>query len=822
MDSQKENTENQTDGTSQGIKVGQAQIPVLPSRNVIVFPGRTLPLSIGRPRSVAALQDAMHRDRLLLVVAQKSDVDGTEPHPDNLYLVATLCKVEKVVGNDKNGYQAVIRGVSRVKVERYVALEHFLVAETTSYDDVAVADKETDDTLLQSIKSIALEILDLVPADTRQLSELVRGIDDIGFLTFLCAENVESTLSKKQELLETISSRERALILIGMMQKQKESLELQSSIRDRMSQKIGKQQRESILREQLKAIKDELGDSVEGKGEDDYRKKIDDACMPEDVKKIANDELRRLDGIGPHSPESHVIRNYLDLLCQLPWQKSTVDSLDLEAARAVLDRDHYGLEKVKKRIIQHLAVMKLKSGGRGSILLFIGPPGVGKTSLGQSIATALGRKFVRVSLGGVRDDAEVRGHRRTYVGAMPGRIIQGIKRSGVNNPVFILDEIDKLGRGFGGDPSSALLEVLDPEQNNTFADHYLDAPFDLSQVFFIATANSMDTIPGPLRDRMEVIDLTGYTSSEKLHIAKNHLLPKQLKEHGLTEGDVTFADEAMLRLISHYTREAGVRDLQRNIASVCRASTEKVVDEKIEKPVKISLEFLEDTLGPEKFTHEVAERLVSPGVVTGLAWTPNGGEILFIEASLMPGTGKLTLTGQLGDVMKESAQIALSLVRSHLAAVAPGFDYDKRDLHIHVPAGAIPKDGPSAGVAMVTTIASLFSGRGVSPKTAMTGEITLRGAVTPVGGVKEKVLAAHRAGIERVILPKKNEKDLRDVPEEVKAQMKFEFAENVNDVLKFTLGLDPISALVVGGGVPTPLAPGLGGTGPTVLMAEND
>lgn len=777
-------------------KIGNlARVPVLPSRNVIVFPGRTLPLSIGRPRSIAALQESLNGDRHLLVVAQKVDIEGKEPDPEQLNLVATLCKVEKVVGNDKNGYQAVIRGVARVKIDHFESLQHYLVAQVSELVDELPSDRESEATLLQSIKSLALEILDLVPADTRQLAELVRGIDDVGFLTYLCAENVESTLAKKQELLEATSPRERALTLIAMMQKQKESLELQSSIRDRMSQKIGKQQRESILREQLKAIKEELGDSVEGKGEDDYRKKIDESGMPEEVKKIANEELHRLDGIGSHSPESHVIRNYLDLLCQLPWSKSTTDNLDLDSARKVLDRDHYGLEKVKKRIIQHLAVMKLKSSGRGSILLFIGPPGVGKTSLGQSIAEALGRKFVRVSLGGVRDDAEVRGHRRTYVGAMPGRIIQGIKRAGVNNPVFVLDEIDKLGRGFSGDPSAALLEVLDPEQNSTFGDHYLDVPFDLSQVFFIATANSMDSIPGPLRDRMEVIDLSGYTSSEKLHIAKNHLLPKQMKEHGLSGGDLLFSDEAMLRLISHYTREAGVRDLQRNIAAVCRAATEKVVDTAIEKPVRVSLDYLEEVLGPEKHTHEVAERLAAPGVVTGLAWTPNGGEILFIEASAMPGTGKLTLTGQLGDVMKESAQIALSLVRSHLAILAPTFDYDKKDLHIHVPAGAIPKDGPSAGVAMLTTVASLFSGRSVSPKMAMTGEITLRGAVTPVGGVKEKVLAAHRAGIETVILPKKNEKDLRDVPEEVKSQLRFEFAEDVNDVLRLTLGLDPIGNL---------------------------
>jgi ATP-dependent Lon protease len=451
--------------------------------------------------------------------------------------------------------------------------------------------------------------------------------------------------------------------------------------------------------------------------------------------------------------------------------------------------------------------MKLKDTTRGSILLFVGPPGVGKTSLGKSIAKALGRKFVRASLGGVRDDAEIRGHRRTYIGAMPGRIVQSIKRAGENNPVIMLDEIDKLARSFQGDPAGALLEVLDPEQNANFLDHYLDTPFDLSKVFFVATANTLETIPGPLLDRMEVIELSGYTTAEKLHIAKNHLVPKQREDHGLKEEQLSITDEALIRLITHYTREAGVRELQRKIAEVCRASTEKVLVPNAQLPVTIALAELEELLGPERYVHEVAERLTPPGVVTGLAWTPQGGEILFVEASLMPGAGRLTLTGQLGDVMKESAQIALSLVRSRLGQVMPGFDYASKDIHIHVPAGAIPKDGPSAGVTMVTTIASLFSGRAVSPKLAMTGEVTLRGAVTPVGGIKEKVIAAHRAGIEKVILPKRNQKDLRDVPEEVKSALKFEFVENVSELLKSALGLE-VAAMIPGASQPTtPPAP---------------
>ena len=512
--------------------------------------------------------------------------------------------------------------------------------------------------------------------------------------------------------------------------------------------------------------------------------------MPEDVKKVALDEAKRFSTVGQSSPESHVIRNYLDLLCALPWNQSTEEAIDLDAARQVLDSDHYGLDKIKKRIIQHLAVLKLRKDRKGSILLFVGPPGVGKTSLGHSIAKALGRKFARVALGGVRDDSEIRGHRRTYIGSMPGRIIQGIKRSGVNNPVMLLDEIDKLGRGFQGDPAGALLEVLDPEQNDKFVDHYLDVPFDLSKTFFIATANTLETIPGPLLDRMEVIDLTGYTTAEKLHIAKSHLIPKQLEAHGMTASQIRIADDALMRTITHYTREAGVRELDRKIATILRAMTEKVIDAAEGQQIVVELAMLEEILGSERYVYEVAERVMPPGVVTGLAWTPQGGEILFIEARSMPGSGKLTLTGQLGEVMKESAQIALSHVRSNLATVLPGLDYDKRDVHVHVPAGAIPKDGPSAGVTMLTTLASLFTGRSVSPKLAMTGEITLRGSVMPVGGIKEKVIAAHRAGIERVILPKRNQKDLKEIPEDVRAKLQIVFVDDVAELLKEALNLD--------------------------------
>lgn len=515
--------------------------------------------------------------------------------------------------------------------------------------------------------------------------------------------------------------------------------------------------------------------------------------MPEDVRKVALDELKRLEGLSNQSPETHVIRNYLDLLIALPWEAEKTEAIDLKKARASLEADHEGLEKVKKRILEHLATMKLRGGERGMILLLVGPPGVGKTSLGASIAKALGRKFVRAALGGVRDDAEIRGHRRTYVGAMPGRVIQGIKRAGAMNPVFILDEIDKLSRGYSGDPAAALLEVLDPEQNGKFHDHYLDVPYDLSKVLFIATANSVEGIPGPLLDRMEVIELSGYTALEKLSIAKNHLLPKQLEEHGLKAEQVALDDELLRAIINGYTKEAGVRTLQRQLASLLRALATSVVEASESDPAKLPIRpqvtELDELIGPKRFDHEETLKMAPAGVVTGLAWTPVGGEILFIEASSMPGSGRLTLTGQLGDVMKESVQIALTLIRSRLPEVAEKIDFEKRDFHVHVPAGAIPKDGPSAGVAMVTALTSLMTGKAVSPRIAMTGEVTLRGQVTPIGGVKEKIIGAHRAGIETVILPRKNEKDLRDVPEEIKKSMAIEFADDIADVLRISLGL---------------------------------
>ena len=766
-------------------------LPVIPGRNVVVYPGRTVPLSIGRRKSVAAIASLAGAEPWLITVSQRRDEnrkDNADVSPDDLHRVGTLCKVEGVRGNGgKEGYQIVVRGIARVEIgelrESTGENVHFEASWQELRDDEDT-DEQTSKALRDSLKKLALETLQLIPADTRQLAEFVEGIDDLTMLVHLSAEHLDIPLNRKQEILETRSVKNRALLVLDLLNAQKQSLELQSSIREKLSRKMGKMQREAILREQLRAIREELGDD---QPQENLSEKAVASGMPDAARKLVTEEAKRLEQMGTNHPEAHVIRTWIDLLNALPWSQSSEDRLELDVAQQTLDQDHYGLEKIKKRIIQHLAVMKLRKGGKGSILLFVGPPGVGKTSLGQSIAKALGRNFVRASLGGVRDEADIRGHRRTYIGAMPGRIMQGIKRAGVNNPVFLLDEIDKMGRGWGGDPAGALLEVLDPEQNGTFTDHYVDTPFDLSKVFFIATANSLETIPPALLDRMEVIEVSGYTTPEKLHIAKSHLLPKQLTEHGLTPEQLSVSDEALVRIITAWTREAGVRDLQRKVSDLCRAVAVKVLEQS--EAVRIDTKDLEEVLGPERFTHEVAERIMPPGVATGLAWTPHGGEILFIESTMMPGSNQLTLTGQLGDVMKESARIALSVLRSQLPTMVPGFDYAQKDIHIHVPAGAIPKDGPSAGVTMLTSLASLFSGRRISPKLAMTGEITLRGAVTPVGGIKEKVLAAHRAGIEQIILCSKNAKDLRDVPEDVNAQIKFEFVDTVDDVLRIALGL---------------------------------
>lgn len=769
--------------------------PVLSVKDSVVLPGASLPLRIARKQSIGSLEEAMKNGTLILAISQKGNLEDSHIEIDQLRMVGTLSKIERISGNAKNGYHVYLTGVTRFQVHRYTEKDFIIQAEGEEWPNVIDSDETTNKTMLDVLKNMALKILDLLPSDTRQLSDLVKSIEDLSYLAYLCAANVDMEVSRRQELLETPGLKDRVLNLLEIMQKQKESLEVQLEIRSKLNSKLGRHQREAILREQLKAIRDELGetDSEEEKDKNNLRQKIEAAEMPKDVLKVAMDELKRLESMNANNAESHVIRNYLELLVALPWsskKSEKIEELDLNFARETLAQDHYGLDKIKKRVLQHLAVMKLKKSSRGQILLLVGPPGVGKTSLGRSIAKAMGRKFVRGSLGGVRDDAEIRGHRRTYIGAMPGRIIQGLKTAGENNPVFMLDEIDKLGRGYQGDPASALLEVLDPEQNVTFTDHYLDVPFDLSKVFFIATANSLESIPGPLLDRMEVIDLNGYTTAEKFHIAKKHLIPKQLAEHGLDQEQLMISDETLFKVIGSYTRESGIRDLQRKIVALCRATVTKVLENDTVLPIKIEVSDLDEILGQERFIYEAAAVTNPPGVVTGLAWTPQGGDILFIEANLMPGRGKLTLTGQLGDVMKESTQIALSLVRSRLAHVIPDFTYEHQDIHIHVPAGAIPKDGPSAGITMLTTIASLLSKRSVDPKLAMTGELTLRGSVMPVGGIKEKVIAAHRAGIKKIIMSKRNERDVKEVPEDVRKDLQFEFVETAAEVLKIALNLE--------------------------------
>lgn len=773
----------------------QGLLPILPLRNTVIFPSLTQVLKVGRERSVNALKNAEKNGFWIVAIQQKAKANDLSKDlpidPQDLHLIGTLCRIDSMKGSPETGYQVVLRGMARVIMDDVaITSGDFLNGESTILEEINDMNRPTEQALLESLKSLSKDILRLFPGNTEQLMELINSVDDLSYLTSLCAGNIDVDLDKKQKILETKNLRERVLYLLQVMQEFKEGLSVQAEIRSKLNQKFGQAQRQTILREQLKAIREELGEGDDASVEDKLQKKIEEAGMPEEVRKVADREMRRLAEVGNQSPESHIIRNYLELLGDIPWSKSSESQeIDLDEARKILDQDHYGLEKVKKRIVQHLAVLKLKKENKGSILLFVGPPGVGKTSLGQSIAKALGRKFARVSFGGVRDDAEVRGHRRTYIGAMPGRIIQGLKRAGENNPVFLLDEVDKMNRAFSGDPAAALLEVLDPEQNSTFLDHYLDVPFDLSKVFFIATANSLETIPGPLLDRMEVIDLTGYTTAEKVHIAKNHLIPKQLKEHGLTSEQLVISDEALMRLISSYTREAGVRELQRRIAAVLRGTSERVLNA-TEFPVRVGSQDLEEILGSEKFSFEIAETINPPGVVTGLAWTPVGGDILFVEATAMPGKGHLLITGQLGDVMKESAQIAQSLIRANQNQLGTRMDLSKTDLHVHVPAGAIPKDGPSAGVTMLTALASLISGHSVSPKLAMTGEITLRGAVMPVGGIKEKIIAAHRAGIEKIILPKKNERDLKEVPEEVRAGLQFYFAENISQLFAVALNIE--------------------------------
>jgi len=763
-------------------------IPVLPLKNTVLYPGVTQTLRIGREKSMRAVDEATLKNNWVLTLTQKQP-DQIVENVDDLYDYGTLCKIESIKGHADQGYFIVVRGYFRMKVTSFKPESELFMAYAEQIEDHYDIDKNTENALLMSLKQICNEVLRLYPGNTEQAQELVAGIEDLQLLSYLAATHTEIPLKEKQNVLETLSVKNKTIQLLTTMQQHKESLQIQNDIRSKLSSKLGQNQREHILREQLKTIKEELGEKEEINTTESYKNKINQANMPKEAHDLALQQLKKIENTNQQSPEYQMIRNHLDLMVSLPWSvSSNQNKFSLDHVEEVLNQDHYGLTKIKQRILQHLAVIKMKKDKRGSILLFIGPPGVGKTSLGASIAKALSKKYQRISLGGVRDESEIRGHRRTYIGALPGKIISAMKKAGQNDPVIVLDEIDKMSRGYAGDPASAMLEVLDPEQNTTFSDHYLDTPFDLSNVLFIATANSLDGIPLPLLDRLEVIDLSGYTTAEKLHIAKTHLIPKQTSEHGLSDEQLTITDEAILKTISSYTREAGVRELQRKFAQIARFTSEQIL--RGQTNVYVDLIKLSEILGTEKYQSEVAEISSTPGLVTGLAWTPVGGEILFIETALLPGQGQLIITGQLGDVMKESAQIAKSLIKARLNILNPTFNFNKFDIHLHVPSGAIPKDGPSAGIALLTSMASLVARRTVNPKLAMTGEISLRGKVMPVGGIKEKVMAAHRAGITEIIMCDKNHKDLIDVPDEIKQEIKFHFVKHINEVLTISLGLD--------------------------------
>ena len=784
-----------------------SELPILPLRGTVVYPLTAVPLNIGQARSIRLVDDAVSGGRIIGLVASK-DPDLEEPGTDDIYQYGTAAAVHRLFRAPDGTIRLLVQGLERIRVTEWLATEPYLTAA------VEVAPEAVDETveveaLMRNVLDQFRRLAELVPSIPGELLTAALNVEDPRQLVYAIATYIRIDLEDAQEILEIDNVTEKLRRLMTILAKELEVLELGRKIQNDAQGEMEQMQREYFLREQLKAIKRELGEEDEQAVEiNEFQKKIDEAGMPEEAEKEARRELDRLSKLPTAAAEYGVIRTYLDWLTSLPWQVGSEDNLDIPHAREVLDEDHYGLEDVKDRILEYLAVRKLRLERKseeheetaepeyvdkirrereGVILCFVGPPGVGKTSLGQSIARAMGRKFVRMSLGGVRDEAEIRGHRRTYIGAMPGRIVQAIRRVGTNNPVFMLDEVDKMGMDYRGDPSSALLEVLDPEQNRDFRDHYLDVPFDLSQVMFVTTANMLEPVPGPLRDRMEILQLSGYTETEKVRIAQGYLVPRQIRENGLQEGEIEFEEDALRLMVRDYTREAGVRNLERQIGTVCRKVAVKIAEGSTEK-IDIVAGAVSDYLGPQKFYEEAAERTQIPGVATGLAWTPTGGTILFVEASQMPGSKGFTVTGQLGDVMKESAQAAFSYVRSKAPEWGIADDYfAQHDFHVHVPAGATPKDGPSAGVTLATALASLLTGRLVRPDVGMTGEITLRGQVLPIGGVKEKVLAAHRAGLAEVILPKRNEKDLEDVPEEIRKEIKFTLAERVDDVFAAAL-----------------------------------
>jgi ATP-dependent Lon protease len=778
--------------TKKPVPEGPVEVPdvisILPLRNSVLFPGSIIPIDVGRKKSVKLVEEAISKERPVIGIVTQRDARTEEPGAGDLYMVGCAARILKVIKLAKDNFSVILQGVARIRILEVGGQDPFMTARVQALPDSPSTDVELD-ALVMNVKDVAKRVIKLMPELPKEASALVDSVVEPGQLSDVIISNLDVQVDEKQDVLETFDLKARLRKVLQFLSRQHEVLKVREKINSQVQEEMGRNQREYVLRQQLKAIKEELGEIDETGGDlDDFREKVLAAKMPPETEKVAIKQLERLKVMQPSSAEYTVTRTYLEWLVELPWAISTEDKLDIQAARDILNSDHYDLEKVKKRILEYLAVRKLKSDKKGPILCLVGPPGVGKTSLGRSIARSLGRKFIRISLGGVRDEAEIRGHRRTYVGSLPGRLIQGMKKAGSNNPVFMLDEIDKLGHDFRGDPAAALLEVLDPEQNHTFSDHYLEVPFDLSKVMFVATANIMDPIPPALRDRLEVLELPGYTREEKLSISKQFLIPKQLEEHGLSKEKLVFDDAALAEVIDSYTREAGVRNLEREAANVIRAVAVLVAEGKAQPTETITAERIGDLLGPAKYISEVAERTAEPGVATGLAWTPVGGDILFIESTKMNGKGQLVLTGQLGDVMKESAQAALSFIRSRARWLGLEENFlEKTDIHVHIPAGAIPKDGPSAGVTMFVSMASLLTNKPIRSDVAMTGEITLRGLVLPVGGIKEKFLAAHRAGIKRVILPERNRKDVIDIPEQPRNEIEILYVKRMDELLPLVL-----------------------------------
>jgi ATP-dependent Lon protease len=764
-------------------------LPVLPLRDAVMFPDTMTPLAVGQERSVRLINDVLSGNRMVVMVASK-DPDVEEPGPGDLYDVGVVGVVARMVKVPDGSLRIIVQGTQRVELKSFVATEPYLIAEIEEAPDILEPSPELE-ALTRNVQTTFSQIIDQTPYLPEELSVALANLDDPSELAHLIAGSLRIKVEEKQELLEERDVAKRLRRLSQLLTRELEVISLGSKIQSQVQSEMDKTQREYFLRQQMKAIQSELGEVDDTQAEvNELREQVEAADLPERAREVADRELARFERLPQQSPEHGVIRGYLEWIVSLPWSVSTEDDLDLKKARRVLDRDHYDIEKVKDRILEFLAVRKLKPDARSSILCFVGPPGVGKTSLGRSIAGAIGRKFERISVGGVRDESEIRGHRRTYVGALPGTIIRALRDAGSNNPVLIIDEIDKMGTDFRGDPASAMLEVLDPEQNATFRDHYLDLPFDLSNVFFITTANQLDPIPGPLRDRMEIIELSGYTEEEKLEIAKRYLVPRQIERNGLTPARIEFGDDALSAIIGGYTREAGVRNLEREIGSICRKVARGYADGTRTRKRTIRARQVRELLGKRRFYHEVAQRTSQPGVATGLAWTPVGGEVLFIEAAAYAGDGRLQITGQLGDVMKESAAAALSWVKGHVSnwgADNPEQWLREHDIHVHVPSGAIPKDGPSAGVALATALVSLITGRPVRSDVAMTGEITLTGQVLPIGGLKEKALGAQRAGIKCVIAPKLNEPDLDELPDHLKKDIEFKFVSRIDQALRVAL-----------------------------------